>query len=213
MSEPRTIDEVKDDIRSRVGRRAPFLYADRAEAEEALDKIKTFDGEDWAEAWKKHYTILHLGKHIVVKPSWLEYAPAPDEVIVELDPGMAEAMNNLGFLFHQGRSKEILKIGGQRVSPVEIEQVVAEHPTVAEAAVVGIPDALKGEVPVAYVVTRPGCTLDPAALVSHCRARMALYRVPVRFTAVAALPRNEAGKLLRARLAELAPGEGPGEAP
>ena len=52
-------------------------------------QVRELAEEDWAEAWKKHYTILHLGKHIVVKPSWLEYAPAPDEVIVELDPGMA----------------------------------------------------------------------------------------------------------------------------
>lgn len=45
--------------------------------------------EDWAEAWKKHYTILHIGKRLVIKPSWLDYAPRADEVIVELDPGMA----------------------------------------------------------------------------------------------------------------------------
>jgi len=45
--------------------------------------------EDWAEAWKKHYTILHIGKSLVIKPSWLEYAPQPDEIIIELDPGMA----------------------------------------------------------------------------------------------------------------------------
>jgi ribosomal protein L11 methyltransferase len=45
--------------------------------------------EDWAEAWKKHYTILHIGKSLVIKPSWLEYASQPNEVIVELDPGMA----------------------------------------------------------------------------------------------------------------------------
>ena len=45
--------------------------------------------EDWAEAWKKHYTILHIGKALVIKPSWLEYTPRADEIIVELDPGMA----------------------------------------------------------------------------------------------------------------------------
>ncbi len=45
--------------------------------------------EDWAEAWKKHYTILHIGRSLVIKPSWLEYTPRPDEVVVELDPGMA----------------------------------------------------------------------------------------------------------------------------
>lgn len=45
--------------------------------------------EDWAEAWKKYYTILHIGKHLVIKPSWLEYSSQPDDVVIELDPGMA----------------------------------------------------------------------------------------------------------------------------
>lgn len=106
-----------------------------------------------------------------------------------------------GYLFHRGRSKEILKVGGQRVSPVQIEQVIGEHPQIAEAAVVGVPDALKGEVPVAYVVPRPGATVDAEALEAFCHARMPAYQVPVRFTAVESLPRNEAGKLLRAELA------------
>ncbi len=54
-----------------------------------------------------------------------------------------------GFFYHRGRSKEILKIGGHRVSPIEIEQVIGGHPDVAEAAVIGVPDALMGEVPAA----------------------------------------------------------------
>jgi ribosomal protein L11 methyltransferase len=45
--------------------------------------------EDWAEAWKKYYTILHIGKHLVIKPSWLEYTAQPADIVVELDPGMA----------------------------------------------------------------------------------------------------------------------------
>jgi acyl-CoA synthetase (AMP-forming)/AMP-acid ligase II len=110
-----------------------------------------------------------------------------------------------GFFFHRGRSKEILKIGGHRVSPVEIEHVVAEHPDVAEAAVVGVPDALMGEVPVAFVVPRPGSAASDVDLKAFCRARMAAHRVPVRFSTVDSLPRNEAGKLLRARLAETVP--------
>ncbi len=52
-------------------------------------QVRELAEEDWAEAWKKHYTILHLGKHLVVKPSWLEYASAPEDIVVELDPGMA----------------------------------------------------------------------------------------------------------------------------
>ena len=109
-----------------------------------------------------------------------------------------------GFFFHRGRSKEILKIGGQRVSPVQIEQVIAEHPQIAEAAVVGAPDPLKGEVPVAYLVARPGTRPEAAILEAFCHARMPPYQVPVRFTLVEALPRNEAGKLLRAELARQA---------
>ncbi len=105
-----------------------------------------------------------------------------------------------GFFFHEGRSKEILKIGGHRVSPVEIEHVVAAFPGVAEAAVVGKSDALMGELPVAFVVPRDGAMPDHGALSRFCRERLAAYKVPVRFVAVDALPRNEAGKLLRAEL-------------
>jgi acyl-CoA synthetase (AMP-forming)/AMP-acid ligase II len=105
-----------------------------------------------------------------------------------------------GFFFHRGRSKEILKIGGHRVSPVEIEHVVAAHPDVAEVAVVGIPDPLMGEVAAAFIVPAPGRSPSEPDLKAFCRARMPAYRVPVRFTAVPALPRNAAGKLLRAEL-------------
>lgn len=83
--------------------RAYFSEIDRAQlerAEEALwhlaqlrsmsqPQIKELAEEDWANAWKKHYTILHIGKHLVIKPSWLEYEPQTDDVVVELDPGMA----------------------------------------------------------------------------------------------------------------------------
>jgi acyl-CoA synthetase (AMP-forming)/AMP-acid ligase II len=105
-----------------------------------------------------------------------------------------------GFFFHRGRSKEILKIGGHRVSPAEIEHVLCEHVDVAEAAVIGVLDDRMGEVPVAFIVPRPGRSPSEADLKAFCRAQMAPYRVPVRFTAVEALPRNEAGKLLRAEL-------------
>jgi ribosomal protein L11 methyltransferase len=51
--------------------------------------VRTLAEQDWAEAWKKHYSILHLGKHIVIKPSWLDYIPQPEDMVIELDPGMA----------------------------------------------------------------------------------------------------------------------------
>jgi acyl-CoA synthetase (AMP-forming)/AMP-acid ligase II len=106
-----------------------------------------------------------------------------------------------GFLFHQGRSKEILKIGGHRASPIEIEHVVARHPLVAEAAVIGVKDALMGEVPAAFVVARDTDRPSDDELRRFCREHLPAYKVPVSFTWVGALPRNEAGKLLRAEIA------------
>ena len=107
-----------------------------------------------------------------------------------------------GFFFHRGRSKEILKIGGHRVSPIEIEHVVAEHPDVAEAAVIGVKDDLMGEVPAAFVVLRPDRAPTADDVRRFCRERMPAYKVPASVTFVEALPRNEAGKLLRAALLE-----------
>lgn len=52
-------------------------------------RVRELAEEDWAEAWKKYYTILHVGKHLVIKPSWLEYTPRPADIVIELDPGMA----------------------------------------------------------------------------------------------------------------------------
>jgi long-chain acyl-CoA synthetase len=106
-----------------------------------------------------------------------------------------------GFISIDGRARDILKIGGRRVSPVEIEQAIARHPDVQEAAVVGVRSELKGEVPVAFVVIRRGIAGDDAELRRHCRAELPAYKVPVRFIFVDSLPRNEAGKLLREQLA------------
>jgi long-chain acyl-CoA synthetase len=106
-----------------------------------------------------------------------------------------------GFFYHRGRAKEILKIGGHRVSPAQIELTIASHPDVAEAAVVGIKDDLKGEVPVAVIVPRPGATPSEAGLLQLCRERLPAYQVPVTFILADGLPRSESGKLLRAELA------------
>jgi long-chain acyl-CoA synthetase len=108
-----------------------------------------------------------------------------------------------GYFYHRGRAKEILKIGGHRVGPVEIEQVIARHPDVGEAAVIGLPDALMGEVPAAVVVPREGITLGEVDLLRFCRERLPAYQVPVKVVFAESLPRNESGKLLRARLVAL----------
>jgi acyl-CoA synthetase (AMP-forming)/AMP-acid ligase II len=106
-----------------------------------------------------------------------------------------------GYLFHRGRAREILKIRGHRVSPVEIERVVVLHPDVAEAAVVGARDGL-GDLPVAVIVARSGGAPTEAGLRRFCVERLPAYQVPVRFELVERLPRTESGKLLRSELAD-----------
>jgi acyl-coenzyme A synthetase/AMP-(fatty) acid ligase len=106
-----------------------------------------------------------------------------------------------GFFFHVGRAKEMLKIGGHRVSPVEIEQAIARHPAVAEAAVVGVKQELAGEAAAAFVVRRQGSAINETDLRRFCSESLPHFKRPATITFVDALPRNEAGKLLRAELA------------
>jgi len=106
-----------------------------------------------------------------------------------------------GFFFLVGRAREIIKIAGNRVSPMEIEHVVAGHPAVAEAVVVGAPDALQGEVAVAFVVPKAGAVIVEEDVRRFCRETLALYKVPARVVPLDALPKNSAGKPLRAELA------------
>ncbi len=106
-----------------------------------------------------------------------------------------------GFFFLVGRAKEILKISGHRVSPLEIEVVVAEHPAVAEVAVVGAPDDVQGEVAVAFVVLRAGSTVNEPDVRRFCRERLPASKVPSRVEFVESIPRNASGKPLKAELA------------
>ena len=109
-----------------------------------------------------------------------------------------------GFFYYRGRTKEILKIAGHRTSPVEIEQVVADHNDVHDVGVIGAADPVSGEVPIAYVVMREDATASDADLRRFCQERLPAYAVPRAFVSVASLPRNEAGKLLRFELRNLA---------
>jgi long-chain acyl-CoA synthetase len=104
-----------------------------------------------------------------------------------------------GFLFHAGRSREILKVHGHRVSPAEIEGVIARHPDVIEAAVAGTRDDLVA----AFVVLREGATVSEAALRRFCSEHLPVFKVPARVAFVAALPRGESGKIQRRRLEAL----------
>jgi O-succinylbenzoic acid--CoA ligase len=104
-----------------------------------------------------------------------------------------------GRLHVEGRLKDLIVTGGENVAPLEIEQVLLAHPAVADAGVTALPDPEWGEAVVALVVLREEATTD--ALRDWCRSRLDPHKVPKRIETVAALPRNRAGKLLRASLA------------
>jgi acyl-CoA synthetase (AMP-forming)/AMP-acid ligase II len=87
--------------------------------------------------------------------------------------------------------------GGENIASSEIERVLYEHDAVLEAAVVARPDDRWGEVPVAYVVLRHGATATGDALLAHCRAQLARFKVPKEIVFLSALPRNPSGKVLK----------------
>ncbi|MEU9952591.1 FadD3 family acyl-CoA ligase [Streptomyces sp. NPDC047939] len=112
-----------------------------------------------------------------------------------LDTGDIGHLDPRGNLVITGRSKEMFVVGGFNVYPAEVEQVLTGHDAVAEAAVVGVPDARLGEVGRAYVTVRPGTGTGPDELVGHCRERLANFKVPREVVILGALPRNATGKV------------------
>lgn len=106
-----------------------------------------------------------------------------------------------GYLTLDGRIKEMINRGGEKISPLEIEDVLLRHPAVSEAAVYGRPDAKYGEQVAAAVVAGDGAT--EAALRSHCAAALADFKVPVSVAIVDEIPKGPTGKVQRRLLAEL----------
>jgi malonyl-CoA/methylmalonyl-CoA synthetase len=105
-----------------------------------------------------------------------------------------------GYFTLRGRRTDLIISGGFNVYPREVEEVLAEHPTVSEAAVVGVPDERRGELPVAFIVPAAGQTVDIDALEQHCRLLLASFKVPRRFETVERLPRNAMGKVVKGAL-------------
>jgi fatty-acyl-CoA synthase len=105
-----------------------------------------------------------------------------------------------GYYRIRDRRGDMYVSGGENVYPAEVEAALHEHPAIAEAAVVGTPDARWGEVGLAVVVRRGGAELDENAVIDHCRARLAGFKVPRAVCFVDALPRSAIGKLDKSRL-------------
>ncbi|MFE6924485.1 class I adenylate-forming enzyme family protein [Nocardia sp. NPDC057663] len=105
-----------------------------------------------------------------------------------------------GYLVLVDRIKDMIIRGGENLYPKEIENALYRHPAVHEAAVVGVPDAVLGEVPVAHVVAAPHTTVTVEELTAHCRAELATFKVPAAIVLTAEMPRNPVGKIDKKRL-------------
>jgi len=127
-----------------------------------------------------------------------------------LHTGDVGVLDERGDLAIVDRLKDLYISGGFNVSPAEVEQVLARHPAVSEAAVVGVVDPRLGEVGRAWLIPKPGGRPDPDEVRAWCRERLANFKVPGSFAVVGELPRNATGKVdkvaLRARAGEEAGG-------
>jgi fatty-acyl-CoA synthase len=107
-----------------------------------------------------------------------------------------------GFLYLTDRRKDMIISGGENIASSEVERVVYELPQVLDAAVVGVADPAWGERPVAVVVLKPGATLTLEVLQTHCRGKLAGFKVPKDLLVRGELPRNPSGKILKRALRE-----------
>jgi acyl-CoA synthetase (AMP-forming)/AMP-acid ligase II len=120
-----------------------------------------------------------------------------------LHTGDQGSIDENGELHVLGRLKELIVTGGENVAPLEVEQALLAHPAVADAGVAGLPDDEWGEAVTAFVVlSQPA---EPYEVRDWARERLEPFKVPKAIHVVERLPRNAGGKLLRDRLAEMAP--------
>ena len=107
-----------------------------------------------------------------------------------------------GYLFISGRSKELIKVSGFSVFPAEVESLLYKHPDIAEAVVIGVPDAYRGETVKAFVVLKPGSIATGDQIVAWARQEMAAYKAPRVVEIRESLPKNGSGKIMRRLLVD-----------
>lgn len=137
------------------------------------------------------------------------YYQKPEETVQALDgdgwlhSGDMAAMRSDGTIRFLGRYKDLLKVGGENVDPIEVEALLLQHPAVGQAQVVGVPDARLQEVVCACVVLVPGAQVDALDLLAFCRGKVASFKVPRHVLVIKEYPMTASGKVQKVRLREL----------
>lgn len=114
-----------------------------------------------------------------------------------LHSGDAGYIDSDGYIFISDRVKDMIISGGENIYPAEIERVLAEHPSVADVAVIGVPDEKWGEVGKAIVTLAPGASVEPEELIALAKQQLASFKVPKSVEVIAEMPRNATGKILK----------------
>ena len=133
---------------------------------------------------------------------YFDNAEATAEALVDgwYHTGDLGVLDDEGFLSIVGRARDIIRTGGESVSPSEVEAALADHPALLDVAVVGVPDAKWGEMVCAIAVPRAGATVDLEALQKHCGSRLARFKVPRRLEILSEIPRTAATNQVQRRL-------------
>ena len=149
-----------------------------------------------------------IGELVVKGPNvMLGYFNLPEESARALRDGWLHTgdmayRDDEGFYFIVDRLKDMIITSGENVYPREIEELLYAHPDISEAAVVGVPDKLRGQSGCAYIVMAEGRTFDKKALREYLQAKLAGYKIPRDFVQISALPKNSTGKILKRALRE-----------
>jgi long-chain acyl-CoA synthetase len=158
-------------------------------------------GDDGAEL-----ALGEIGEIVAEGPQVVAgYWGKPEETAASLPGGALRSgdvgfMNEDGWIFIVDRKKDMINASGYKVWPREVEDVLAEHPAVREAAVVGVPDEKRGETVKAFVSLKEGHEVTAEEIIAHCKERMAAYKYPRQVEVLDELPKTVTGKILRREL-------------
>ena len=160
-------------------------------------------GEDGTEAAPGAVGEVLIRSPVVMKGYWNN----PDATAAAIGDGWmrtgdAAYMDGEGYVYIHDRMKDMIRTGGESVYPAEVENALFGHPSIADAAVIGVPDDTWGEAVKAIVVLKPGAPPDAADIIAWARARIAHFEAPKSVDFVASIPRNITGKVLRRELRE-----------
>ncbi|MEL7210428.1 MAG: long-chain fatty acid--CoA ligase, partial [Actinomycetota bacterium] len=143
------------------------------------------------------------GELVVRGPNVMShYLNKPDQTAATLVDGWYHSgdvatIDTDGYVFVVDRLKDLIISGGYNIAPKEIEDVILAHPAVLDVAVVGVADEGRGEIPKAFVVCKPGRSLEAEELLEHCRAGLAAYKLPRMIEFAEELPKTSSGKVKR----------------